>query len=73
MMSLGQGSMTCGSDYTVPQTRKTSKNHAFFMKNQAKSLIFHGFPCQNLLSAADMLTAGAGGATGASQQLHATK
>ena len=29
------------------QTRKTSKNHDFFMKNQAKSLIFHGFPCQN--------------------------
>ena len=40
------------------QTRKTSKNYDFFMKNQAKSLIFHGFPCQNLLSAADTLTAG---------------
>ena len=39
------------------------------MKNQAKSLIFHGFPCQNLLGAADMLTAGAGGATGTRYQL----
>ena len=29
------------------QTRKTSPNHDFFIKNQAKSLIFHGFPCQN--------------------------
>ena len=29
------------------QTRKTSQNHDFFIKNQAKSLIFHGFPCQN--------------------------
>ena len=29
------------------QTRKTSPNHDFFIKNQAKPLIFHGFPCQN--------------------------
>ena len=29
------------------QTRKTSKNHDFSLKNQAKSLIVHGFPCQN--------------------------
>ena len=29
------------------QTRKTSQNHDIFIKNQAKSLIFHGFPCQN--------------------------
>ena len=29
------------------QTRKISQNHDFFIKNQAKSLIFHGFPCQN--------------------------
>ena len=39
------------------QTRKTSQNHDIFMKNQAKSLIFHGFPCQNLLGPAAMLTA----------------
>ena len=39
------------------------------MKNQGKSQLFHGFPCQNLFSAADMLTAGAGGATCASVQL----
>ena len=29
------------------QTRKTSQNHDYFIKNQAKSLIFHGFLCQN--------------------------
>ena len=39
------------------QTRKTSQNHDFFIKNQAKSLIFHGFACQNLHSVAEMLTA----------------
>ena len=29
------------------QTRKTSQNPEYFIKNQAKSLIFHGFACQN--------------------------
>ena len=29
------------------QTPKTSPNHDFFITNQAKPLIFHGFPCQN--------------------------
>ena len=29
------------------QTRKTSQNHDFFMKKQAKSLFFHVFPRQN--------------------------
>ena len=28
------------------QTRKTSQNHDIFIKNQAKSLIFHGFPLE---------------------------
>ena len=31
----------------APQTRKTSKTHGIFMKNEAKPLVFHGFPCQN--------------------------
>ena len=30
------------------QTRKSSPNHDLFIKNQAKPLVFHGFPCQNL-------------------------
>ena len=57
-MSLDPERRACASDSTTLQTRKTSKKHAFFIKNQAKSLIFHRFPCQNLLGAADMLTAG---------------
>ena len=41
------------------QTAKTFQNHWFTIDFQAKSIVFYWFPCQNLLSAADMLTAGA--------------
>ena len=40
------------------QTWKTSKTHHFFMKKYGFLVCFHGFPCQNLHSAAAMLTAG---------------
>ena len=56
MTSLGQGSVwECSHG---PPDSKNLQKPCFFMKNEAKSLIFHGFPCQNLFSAADMLTAG---------------
>ena len=39
----------------------TIKIHVFLLKNQGKSLIFHGFPCQNFFWTAAMLTTVSGG------------
>ena len=44
-MFLGQGSKYNGKFRAADS--KNLPNHVFLIKNQAKSLIFHCFPCQN--------------------------
>ena len=56
MMSLGQGSMwECLHD---PADSNNLQKSSLFHDKQIKIMAFHGFLCQNLFSAADMLTAG---------------
>ena len=50
---LGKAS---GNAYSGLWVAITIKIHVFLLENQGKSLIFHGFPCQNFFWTAAMLT-----------------
>ena len=47
MMFLGQQSKYNGK-FRAADSKNLPKPCDFFIKNEAKPMIFHGFPCQNL-------------------------